>query len=572
MNSNKFISKKYCSIFLLFLLACQIIATIILSSVPPVDRDALTHHLFVPKLWLQHGGIYEIPEIPFSYYPMNLDLLYTIPLYFGNDIVPKYIHYLFALLTAWLIQRYLNKRLGNVYGLLGAIFFLSIPIIVKLSITVYVDLGLVFFTTASLLLLLHWAEKGFQLRYLLPAGLCCGLAAGTKYNGLISIFVLTLFVPIIYQRSAGKDQQSNGKALLFGLVFAVATFVAFSPWLIRNYVWTGNPIYPLHNSLFQKNQQPTLAADQSTAVEAPKALQKITGKGSDAFASRKILYHETWWQALLLPVRFFFEGQDDNPQFFDGKLTPFLFFLPLLTFFFRSPSIQENRERKLLLSFAILYFFLTFFQEAMRLRYIAPIIPPLAILSMYGLHGLNTYLRGRTKGKESPKAVALLVTICVSGFMLWYNALYIRSQFTLVNPIPFIQGNVIRDEYITTYRQEFPAIQYANAHLPSETRVLCIFLGNRGYYMDFKPVFEQPFNTSGLFSKFLTTDYQKMDVLKFMQQNSITHVMMRDDLTTSWFQQLSDNDKSLIAPLFQNASNPLFEQNGHTFFQLSLKN
>jgi hypothetical protein len=34
---------------------------------PPVDRDALTHHLFVPKLWLHHGGFYNIPEIPLSY-------------------------------------------------------------------------------------------------------------------------------------------------------------------------------------------------------------------------------------------------------------------------------------------------------------------------------------------------------------------------------------------------------------------------------------------------------------------------------------------------------------------------
>lgn len=572
VRSSSSVTKKYIIWGLFAILALLVAATVILASVPPVDRDALTHHLFVPKLWLQHGGIYEIPEIPFSYYPMNLDLLYTIPLYFGNDIVPKYIHYLFALLTAWLIHRYLNKRLGTTYGLLGAIFFLSIPIIVKLSITVYVDLGLVFFATASLLLLLHWAEKGFQLRYLLLAGLCCGLAAGIKYNGLISIFVLTLFVPIIYQRSAGKDQQSNGKALLYGLVFAVATFVAFSPWLIRNYVWTGNPIYPLHNSLFQKNQKPTLAADQSTAVEAPSALQQITSKGSGAFTSRKVLYHETWWQALLLPVRFFIEGQDDNPQFFDGKLTPFLLVLSILAFFFKPPSPQEDREKKILVSFALLYFFLTFFQEAMRVRYVAPIIPPLVILSMYGLYGLNTYLRGRTKGKESPKTVALLVTICVSGFMLWYNAHYVRSQFALVNPIPFIQGNVSRDEYITTYRPEFPAIQYANAQLPPESRVLCIFLGNRGYHMDFKPVFEQPFSTSGLFSRFLTTDYQKMAVLKFMQQNRITHVLMRDDLTASWLQQLSENDKSLIAPFFQNASNPLFRKNGHTFFPLNSKN
>ena len=42
----------------------------------PISRDALTHHLYLPRLYLQHGGIYEIPDLVFSYYPMNLDLLY----------------------------------------------------------------------------------------------------------------------------------------------------------------------------------------------------------------------------------------------------------------------------------------------------------------------------------------------------------------------------------------------------------------------------------------------------------------------------------------------------------------
>lgn len=141
-NPTLMLSTKGSLIGLFILLIASIV---ILSWVPPVSRDALTHHLAVPKLYLQHGGIYEIPSIAFSYYPMNLDLLYIIPLYFGNDIVPKLIHFVFALLTAGLIYYYLAKRLGTIWALLGAIFFLSLPIIVKLSITVYVDLGLVFF-------------------------------------------------------------------------------------------------------------------------------------------------------------------------------------------------------------------------------------------------------------------------------------------------------------------------------------------------------------------------------------------------------------------------------------------
>jgi hypothetical protein len=84
-----------------------IIAIIILSCVPPVSKDAMVHHLAVPKLYLQHGGIYEIPALIFSYYPMNLDLLYILPLYFGNDIIPKFIHFTFALITISLLCNFI---------------------------------------------------------------------------------------------------------------------------------------------------------------------------------------------------------------------------------------------------------------------------------------------------------------------------------------------------------------------------------------------------------------------------------------------------------------------------------
>lgn len=110
--------------------------------------------------------MYEIPAMVFSYYPMNLNLLYLMPLYFGNDIIPKFIHFTFALLTACLIFDYLRHRTNTIYLLLGAIFFLTLPIVVKLSITVYVDLGLIFFVAASLLLLLKWLENGFCVRFL----------------------------------------------------------------------------------------------------------------------------------------------------------------------------------------------------------------------------------------------------------------------------------------------------------------------------------------------------------------------------------------------------------------------
>ena len=185
-------------------LSVFVICIIVLASVPPVDRDALTHHLAVPKIYLKHGGLVEIPWVPFSYFPMNLDLIYLIPLYFGNDIIPKYIHFAFALLTGCLISGYLKQRTGkDLYGWLGALLFLSLPVVVKLSITVYVDLGLIFFSTAALIYILKWAANGYFARHLILSGVFCGLALGTKYNGLVTFFLLACLVPILYVRGEG---------------------------------------------------------------------------------------------------------------------------------------------------------------------------------------------------------------------------------------------------------------------------------------------------------------------------------------------------------------------------------
>jgi len=554
------------SLVLPALLLVVVISIILLASVPPVSRDALTHHLFVPRLYLEHGGIYEIPEIPFSYYPMNLDLLYMIPLYFGNDILPKYIHFLFALLTTWLIYNYLKKRISPAYGLVGGLFFLSIPIIVKLSITIYVDLGLMFFTTASLLLLFRWLNSGHKIRYLVLAGLCCGLAAGTKYNGLVSVFLLSLFTPVLYIRSRKGATGSSSRAIGFALIFVTATLAAYSPWLIRNYAWTGNPIYPLHDSLFQ---QVALQHNNDTPPDpqktASRLVKKITSSGSSVFASRKILYHETWWQALLLPVRFFFQGQDDNPRYFDGKLNPFLFILPFFAFLKKSPG-RAQLEKNTLLAFAVLFFLFTFFQEAMRIRYIVTIVPCLAILSMMGLCNIaklvansQFFPNGRTE-----KILLLVITVA----MLGYNGRYILQQFQIVQPISFLNGRLSRDQYITRFRPEYPAIQYANNHITPNTKVLCLFLGNRGYYMDFQPVFKRP-GQSGLFPDSLKkASGHKYTIRDELLRRGINHILLRNDLTDNWLQYLEPGKREKILAFFQQNTAQVYSYGGFSLYNL----
>ena len=290
---------SYVKAFLLGTLALLIISVVILSWVPPVSKDALVHHLIVPKLYLKHGGVFEIPSMPFSYYPMNLELLYMIPLYFDNDIAPKFIHFGFALLTAGLIFHFLQRRLNSIYALLGVIFFLSVPIILKLSITAYIDLGVIFFSTAALLLLLKWIETGFQKKFLILSAVMCGLAMGTKYNGLVTFCLLTLFVPFLYSRYTRVGKPGFFRPLGYGALFFLVALIVFSPWMIRNCNWKNNPVYPLYNNWFNPPASKVVLKDVS-----PKGTPgKVMRRGSPGlFDRRSFLYDETWWKIAALPV------------------------------------------------------------------------------------------------------------------------------------------------------------------------------------------------------------------------------------------------------------------------------
>ncbi len=532
------------------------ISLVILSWTPPVSRDALTHHLVVPKLYIEGGGIHEIPSIPFSYYPMNLDLLYMIPLYFGNDILPKYIHFSFALLTCWLIFRYLKRRTSPVFAMLGVVLFLSLPVVIKLSITVYVDLGLIFFSTAALLAFLNWVENGYRRRDLLLSALWCGLALGCKYNGIITFVLLTLFIPFVYSRGNRDAPGASARAIGFGAVFFLTTLLIFSPWMVRNIIWKNNPVHPLFTSVFKArtaapgrvDRAPVDGAAPGPSVHAAGGAaraKKPSGSFSN-FALRRMIYKESWLQIALIPIRIFFQGQDDDPKYFDGRLNPILFLFPFLAF---SRRQNDSRaliiERKILLTFSGLFLLYAFAQTDMRIRYVGPIIPPLVILSILGLERALTTIRERCAPGVA-KAAGWSVMIAFS-FLLSLNAIYLVEQFRRVDPSRYIFGNVSRDAYIEKRRPEYAALMHANEHLPPDARILAFFLGNRRYYSDREMIFK-----INIFKKAVIPADSPSRISERLNKAGVTHLLIRYDAFNFWVKNnFDDRQKALISAFFK---------------------
>jgi hypothetical protein len=555
MNHDKNIDTSLLLIFSLLSLGAVIF---IMASVPPFIRDELTHHLAVPKLYIKHGGICELPNIKFSYYPMNIDLLYLIPLYFNNDIAPKYIHFLFALLTAVFIYHYLRKQTSREYGLLGALFFLSTPVIVRLSTTAYVDLGLVFFSWLCLFYFLKWCSEDYKLRYLIYAGAICGMALGSKYNGLLTLFIMAGLTPLAYSipvnskmTTIDHNQRNRNsiRGLGYGALFIIAALIVFSPWMIRNYIWTQNPVYPLYESVFNADNTALSISD----IEKPTKFNH--------FQRRRYIYHESFWESAFMPVRIFFQGKDDDPKYFDGKLNPFLIILPIFAFWKRKTRNRKlDLHKNILLAFTVLFLMIALFTTDMRIRYISPVIPPLVILSMLGINNCLTVLSDASWGKQFFRI--LMISIITFAFCL--NGTYVAQLFQTIDPIDYILNKVDRDAYISRFVGEYPTLQYANQHLQEDARVLCLLLGNRTYYLDREFVLNENF-----FRKNSAGRYSEDALIKRLNQSRATHIILGLLTYKNWAKSsLNPHEEMVFRNFFNKHTKTRYEKNGYLLLEV----
>lgn len=523
--------------------ALQIGTVLLLASVPPVSRDALTHHLALPKLWVAHGGVHDTPDIVFSYYPQLLDLLYTLPLMLGHDIAAKYVHFVFALLTAAIIFLFVRRRLGTAWAAASGLLFLTIPVVLKLSVTVYVDLGLIFFSAAALFAVVLWLEDPARLKWLLIAGVAGGLALGTKYSALVPTFALGLLLPFFFLRSGGSRGKDQARAIGYATVFAAATLLVFSPWLVRNYSLTGNPVYPLAQGVF--------ATEAQQGDATPKKLGPLL--------VRKLVYEESLPYTLLIPIRVFYEGEDDDPQFFDGRMNLLLLLLPLALLAVPRKYRVPAPEGTLFGAYAVLVILLVFLIVDMRIRWIAAVIPPLVVLTTYGLHALYNWMAEASRSRAAGRI--LVAALLVAYFAP--NALYAKALYDRILPLSYLGGELSRADYIQKYRPEFAAISLANELVPDDGRALGLYLGSRRYYFSVDATLDNE-----LFTRTARAATSGSDIAARLAGDRYTHLVIRADFFSRWVETLDDETRAKVAAFVQNHLRQLELQEGYGLFEI----
>lgn len=227
------------AIFLILLIG---LVTLIGALLPELAFDALWYHLTIPKIFISEGGMPFIKGGIFYYslMPMLTEMIYLPLIMYGGEIYAKLAHFFFGVLTAMAIYKIVRIYLSRNWALIGVLVFTSSLVVSWLMTTAYSDLSRSFFETLALYYFLIFTKSN-KKKHLLTSAILVGLAVSTKLVSLGSILVfLTLL--LMYQKFT-----SNFFKCLF--LFALPSISIASPWFIRAFFYTGNPVYPLFSEL-----------------------------------------------------------------------------------------------------------------------------------------------------------------------------------------------------------------------------------------------------------------------------------------------------------------------------------
>jgi hypothetical protein len=164
-----------------------------------------------------------------------------------NDVLAQLVS---CIIGCWLILGVYVYAISNKSGRAGAIavaLLLGVPAFVRQLPVNNNDTILALFTLSGVYALVSWTKTGIS-KWLYLSGFLFGCAAGSKYSGFVILPVSWVLVAILltaktYFKNRPAGLTVNGISLF--VFFLLAGMIGTGPWLIKNYMFTGNPVYPV---------------------------------------------------------------------------------------------------------------------------------------------------------------------------------------------------------------------------------------------------------------------------------------------------------------------------------------
>ncbi len=168
----------------------------------------------------------------------GVEMLFVPAFAFGRHSAAALVHFAFTVALALAIFAY-GRRIGKPWvGAAGALLTYLSPIVGKDGTSAYIDVAVAAIAFSIFYWLEIWDEQR-DSRILIPIGLLAGYAYAAKYTA----FVMLPYALIFLAWRARKLRPL--------LVVSACAAVMMAPWIIKNWIYAGNPIAPFFNQTFR---------------------------------------------------------------------------------------------------------------------------------------------------------------------------------------------------------------------------------------------------------------------------------------------------------------------------------
>lgn len=241
------------------------VALVVAGTTSPF-YDQWHQHLGFPWMWLDQGSITTMATDLYTFMPVNSSLLFAFGLEPLGAWSAQAVHWWCGIMTVVAVAS-VARRVGSDGAAVWSTWLVAtVPTVLVLATTAGSDLVVTMYAAGAWLGLVRSSEDhGRSSRWWGFSGVCVGLAVGTKYTALGTVALPVAVAAIVLHRPWSGHARAISSLRGAG-VAGVAATMALGPWLVRNAVVAGNPLFPFLNRPFLDILR--VDADQALEFEA----------------------------------------------------------------------------------------------------------------------------------------------------------------------------------------------------------------------------------------------------------------------------------------------------------------